>query len=328
MVGLNKFIFTNNQTPYEELFDNNCILDISRVKSGETKALIMGLMVYILNEYLVDKKSESNSGLRHVTVLEEAHNLLKNTTQGANSELVGKSVEILTNTIAEIRTYGEGFIIVDQSPSAVDIAAIKNTNTKIVLRTPEANDREAVGRSMGLTADQVNEISKLPSGVAVVYQNDWISPVLTMVNKADITEIEFTPETRTIIKPIKTARSELVCMLMQPWIAHERIDKKELQSAIEVLEASRNTKRLLTHIIDDYDLCEGQMVWNVSDMPKLQMILRAILSLSDSEFANIVANGNPDVLRLLVADRVKGFTDGDIDEVCHVLTREAGLANE
>lgn len=59
-----------------------------------------------------------------MTVLEEAHNLLKNT-NGSESELIGKSVEMLTNTIAEIRTYGEGFIIVDQSPSSVDIAAIK-----------------------------------------------------------------------------------------------------------------------------------------------------------------------------------------------------------
>lgn len=101
--------------------------------------------------------------------------------------MIGKSVEMLTNTIAEIRTYGEGFVIVDQSPSSVDIAAIKNTNTKIVLRTPEANDREAVGRSIGLTEDQVNEIAKLPSGVAVVYQNNWINPVLTMINKANIT---------------------------------------------------------------------------------------------------------------------------------------------
>lgn len=167
-VGLNKFIFTREQTPYEQLFDENCILDISRVKSNETKALIMGLMVYILNEYRVDRKKENNSGLKHITVLEEAHNLLKNTS-GGSSELVGKSVEMLTQTIAEIRTYGEGFIIVDQSPSSVDIAAIKNTNTKIVLRTPEANDRDAVGRSMGLTENQVNEIAKLPSGVAVVY---------------------------------------------------------------------------------------------------------------------------------------------------------------
>ena len=31
-VGLNKFMFTQEQTPYEQLFDQNCILDISREK--------------------------------------------------------------------------------------------------------------------------------------------------------------------------------------------------------------------------------------------------------------------------------------------------------
>jgi len=322
MVGLNKFIFTDSQTPYEVLFDQNCILDISRVKSGETKALIMGLMVYILNEYRVDKKSETNSGLRHITVIEEAHNLLKNTAQSASSELVGKSVEILTNAIAEIRTFGEGFIIVDQSPSSVDIAAIKNTNTKIAHRTPEANDREAVGRSMGLTADQVNEISKLPSGVAVVYQNDWISPVLTMVNKAEVNEKEYVSETLTVIKPIKTARSKLVCMLMQPWIAHERISKYELLSLVEVVEVSRSIKKILIQLVDDYDFCDGQLMWAAFDMPKLQGILRAVLSLSDSEFNTIVTGGNPDLLRQFVTDKTQSFTNDDINEICHVLTRE------
>ena len=63
-VGLNKYIFTEEQTPYEQLFDENCILDISRVKSSETKALLMGLMVYILNEYRMDQKTENNTGLR------------------------------------------------------------------------------------------------------------------------------------------------------------------------------------------------------------------------------------------------------------------------
>ena len=214
-VGLNKSIFTTEQTPYEQLFDENCILDISRVKSTETKALLMGLMVYMLNEYRVDQKNESNVGLRHITVLEEAHNLLKNS-KGGESELIGKSIEMLTNTIAEIRTYGEGFIIVDQSPSSVDIAAIKNTNTKIVLRTPEAGDREAVGRSMGLSDDQVNEIAKLPSGVAVVYQNNWISPVLTMINKADVSEVPYVNPKPAAIKSVRQARTEILCMLLQP----------------------------------------------------------------------------------------------------------------
>ena len=320
-VGLNKFIFTNAQTSYEKLFDQNCILDISRVKSGETKALIMGLVVYILNEYRADKKSESNKGLEHVTVLEEAHNLLKNTSQGQSSELIGKSVEMLTNTIAEIRTYGEGCIIVDQSPSSVDIAAIKNTNTKIVLRTPEANDRQAVGRSIGLTEDQVNEIAKLPSGVAVVYQNDWISPVLTMVDKANVVESKYKPATLTVIKPIKTARSGIICMLMQPWITREKLSKKELTLDAEVLEIPRWLKKVIIELIDDYTFYSGKMRWAVADIPKLQAILKFVLGLSDDEFNNIIQDKKPDDLRRFVASKTAGFTDKNIDEICNVLTK-------
>ena len=54
--------------------------------------------------------AESNSKLRHVTVLEEAHNILgaaqqDNRAEGAN--IAGKSVEMLANAIAEMRSYGE-----------------------------------------------------------------------------------------------------------------------------------------------------------------------------------------------------------------------------
>ena len=51
-----------------------------------------------------------NNPLKHVTVLEEAHNLLKRTSTEQSSEsanLLGKSVEMLTNAIAEMRTYGK-----------------------------------------------------------------------------------------------------------------------------------------------------------------------------------------------------------------------------
>ena len=46
------------------------------------------------------------------------------------------------NNEAEMRTYGESFIIVDQSPSMLDSAAIRNTNTKIVLSLPDTEDRK------------------------------------------------------------------------------------------------------------------------------------------------------------------------------------------
>lgn len=325
-VGLNKYIFTNEQTTYTELFDQNCILDISRVKSGETKALIMGLMVYLLNEYRVDQKTENNVGLKHVTVLEEAHNLLKNTASGSESELVGKSIEMLTNTIAEIRTYGEGFIIVDQSPSAVDIAAIKNTNTKIVLRTPEENDREAVGHSMGLSGDQVNEIAKLPSGVAVVYQNDWISPVLTLVDKAPVTEVAYVNTNKVLIKPIRVARGELVRMLMQPWLAGEVLTEGALVEDLKAVGVNRATRKAINQSIQDYTLFGGQLIWPEDELDQLQQMVQEILGISDGQLLNVSA---AEELRALVTGKLKKFTTDEITEICHILTtaKEAADAN-
>lgn len=125
-----------------------------------------------------------NSGLKHLTVLEEAHNLLKRTSSAQPVEggnLLGKSVEMISNAIAEMRTYGEGFVIVDQAPGLLDMAAIRNTNTKIIMRLPDQEDRELVGRAASLNDDQIIELAKLPCGVAAVYQNEWVQPVLCKI---------------------------------------------------------------------------------------------------------------------------------------------------
>lgn len=130
--------------------------------------------------------SGMNQALRHVTVLEEAHHLLKRSGGNAGAEgadITGKAVEMLANAIAEMRTWGEGFIIADQSPAAVDMAAIRNTNTKIIMRLPEDTDRRTAGKSAALSDEQLDELARLPRGVAVVYQNDWLEPVLCRVRK-------------------------------------------------------------------------------------------------------------------------------------------------
>ncbi len=308
-VGLNKFIFTSEQTPYEKLFDENCILDISRVKSSETKALLMGLMVYILNEYRMDRKEGSNRGLKHITVLEEAHNLLKNTS-GRDSELIGKSVEMLTQTIAEIRTYGEGFIIVDQSPSSVDIAAIKNTNTKIILRTPEKNDREAAGRSIGLTDAQVNEIARLPTGVAVVYQNNWINPVLTKIDRATVKELPYMSDGLTVIRSISSARRNLVRMMMRPWLGGNRIPEATLRESLQVLDLPRYDKQALSRLIEEYSLFNGNLQWDEQTMPKL---VAAVLGIGQEAITS------DEELGTLIVSKLKRLKEESVQAVCTVL---------
>lgn len=192
--GINGLIFTSSDAiPEMELFDENVIVDISRVGSCETKSLIMGLLVMKLQEYRM-AKGGMNLPLKHVTVLEEAHNLLRRTSTEQSAEsanLLGKSVEMLANSIAEMRTYGEGFIIADQSPCQLDMSVIRNTNTKIIMRLPDKNDRDLVGKSANLNEDQIIELAKLPCGVAAIYQNNWVEPVLCKVEKASSNNYQY-----------------------------------------------------------------------------------------------------------------------------------------
>lgn len=183
--GLYGQIFTNDEISTSELFDENVIIDLSRTGSSETKSLIMGLLVMKLQEYRMANATAGNEPLKHITVLEEAHNILKRTSTEQTSEgsnMLGKSVEMLANSIAEMRTYGEGFIIADQAPGLMDMSVIRNTNTKIILGLPGLADRELVGRAAGLNEDQIFELSRLKTFVAAVYQNNWLEPVLCNID--------------------------------------------------------------------------------------------------------------------------------------------------
>lgn len=234
--GISGQIFCDSyDIPDEVMFDQNTIVDLSRVGSSETKSLIMGILVLKLSEYRMANAKQANSELRHITVLEEAHNLLKRTTPGtAGSNVVGKSVEMICNSIAEMRTYGEGFIIVDQSPTAVDIAAIKNTNTKILMRLPEKNDCEAVGNAAGLNEDQVREMSKLGTGIAVVMQNNWLEAVLTHI---DAFSNQYEKKIPVVdYSAMRKLKGLVVQELMQQYIVDRKMNLDRILSVIDSVD--------------------------------------------------------------------------------------------
>lgn len=196
--GIYKEIFNSTEDeniPNKTLFDENVIIDISRVPSTNTISLFMGIIIMKLTEYRMVKKEGSNSDLKHVTILEEAHNLLRRTSSDSSagsSNLAGKSVEMISNVIAEMRTYGEGFIIADQAPGMLDMSVIRNTNTKICLRLPDLEDRKLVGSAMNLTDQQIKQLAQLETGVAAIYQNDWQEAILCKFDKFESSASEYT----------------------------------------------------------------------------------------------------------------------------------------
>lgn len=250
--GIYGQVFTNDTEAAlfgEKLFDENVIVDLSRVGSTETKSLIMGLLVMQMQEYRMASAKEANSALKHITVLEEAHNILKRTSTEQSAEsanLAGKSVEMLSNAIAEMRTYGEGFIIADQAPGLLDMAAIRNTNTKIIMRLPDEEDRKLVGKAAGLNDDQIVELSKLPTGVAAVYQNDWIEPVLCKIPHFENAQpLQYTPE----------ARGCLSTTLSKYFTAVSRQEKPDNLSGKEI-DTIRRWSRTVSSNVDTIRLVE------------------------------------------------------------------------
>ena len=235
-----------------ELFDSNVIIDLSRVGSMETKSLLMGMIFLKLIEYRYSNKKSSNSELKHITVLEEAHNILPRISTDQSMEgnnLQGKSVEMISNAIAEMRTFGEGFIIADQSPNMLDMSAIRNTGTKIIMRLPELTDRNDIGKSASLNEEQINEIPKLQTGVGVVYQNNWLESVLCKIDKLDSSSVfPFNyVNSNSFEKKEKYLMTSLVKVIFQE--DEEVFELEELKKFISKLNISLNTQNELLKIV-------------------------------------------------------------------------------
>lgn len=227
--GLYGQIFTGDEIPAKELFDENVIIDLSRTGSSETRSLIMGLLIMKLQEYRMSAAMIGNQPLKHITVLEEAHNILKRTSteQSADSSnVLGKSVEMLANSIAEMRTYGEGFVIADQAPGLMDMSVIRNTNTKIILRLPDLSDRELAGRAAGLNDEQIIELSRLKTFVAAVYQNNWLEPVLCHI---DTNFRETCPyEMKEPVRKAVVDKNAIIRFLLSPPEHKDELDRTHL----------------------------------------------------------------------------------------------------
>ena len=306
--GLNGLMFAADEIPDEKLFEENVIIDLSRVGSSETKSLIMGMLILKLREFRMTQEMPMNSPLKHLTVLEEAHNLLKRTSGSNSSEgadIAGKSVEMLSNAIAEMRTYGEGFIIADQAPGLLDMSVIRNTNTKIIMRLPDQTDRELVGKSANLNDDQITELAKLPCGVGAVYQNEWVQPVLCKVDRADHTDGIY--HYNRIIsadnnEELKTTLAKTICTKL-PHIS-ERNDLKDLRN--KILQSSLGTKLKCEFM--DFLECEpeecsttfGKLIYDLID--------------ADTFITDIRANDD--------AGEVRTYITRNIEKNCGRLTNE------
>ncbi len=193
-----------------ELLRRNAVLAIEDVANDEDKAFLIGTLIIRIVEHL-RLRARSNASpatgedLRHVIVIEEAHRLLRADRQGAGAH----AVELFASLLAEIRAYGEGLVIAEQIPSKLIPDAVKNTALKIVHRLPAHDDRELVGATMNLDAEQSRQVVAFLPGVAAVFADGMDRPLRIRVPFGG--HADHAPEPRQLAAPPMARRRSSAC---------------------------------------------------------------------------------------------------------------------
>lgn len=156
--------------PAETIFTRPVILELDDLNEDE-KALVMMFLLTWLREY---RQTQRARALQHVTVVEEAHNVLSSVQSVGASEVAAdtkaKAVGAFSNMLAEVRAYGEGLVISDQSPEKLAPDAMRNTNIQIAHQLRDRRDREAIARAMIMDEQQQEYLGKLRVGEAAFFR--------------------------------------------------------------------------------------------------------------------------------------------------------------
>jgi hypothetical protein len=140
--------------------------------NDEEKALMMMFILNLVREHAKSTR-KSGSSLKHVVLVEEAHNVIGRDDARSGEHRANpkeKAIRYFTRMLAEMRALGEGIIIADQLPTAIAPEAVKMTNIKVMHRLVSYDDRIELGRAMILDEGQIQQAAAIPPGQSFVFK--------------------------------------------------------------------------------------------------------------------------------------------------------------
>ena len=165
---------------FDEWIDNNvsCVIELDELADDSDKAIIMGTLLTQYFQCVKYGRSHGKPKLKRVIVLEEAHHLFKDVSASDNGGNGNRQhlVEILSNMLAEIRAYGEGLFIVDQSPTTISPQVIKNTAVKLVHYTDYVEDLKVLRECLLLDEADESAPASLETGHALLRFSSMLRP--------------------------------------------------------------------------------------------------------------------------------------------------------
>lgn len=298
-----------------DLLRRNVVLEIEDIGNDQDKAFFIGTVLIRLYENLRVHHSATRapSDLRHITVVEEAHRLLKRVTPGTPA---AHAVELFTALLAEIRAYGEGLVIAEQIPAKIASDVIKNTALKIIHRLPAADDRDTVGATMNLDPAQSRHVVALPPGRAAVHVDGADRPLLLQVPCGEHLE-HTTPPPTGLLRPARArlASCDNVC------ISGQQCTLRHITHATRL--ASNNPQLVLWIELITLTCISGQPIptprgdWctELRQQYESRLISCAIAQLAhravDVRYNDLVRHYSPEDLAAHVASVARAFLDGN-----------------
>ena len=152
---------------------------------GQEQANLLCLFLFSAMRQHINRR-ESNTpqaggGLRHLTVLEEAHNLIGSDASHEprspeDADPRRHSAQGFVRMLQEVRSMGEGVLICDQSPACIRPEVLSQTNLKIAHGQQDRADRDVLAAVMMMDDLEHEDLARLRPGQAFVFHGDLHRP--------------------------------------------------------------------------------------------------------------------------------------------------------
>ena len=170
---------TIHTIPLEDLLRRPTVIELNAINNKEQKSLIMALLLIQICVYT--KNNVSGDGkLKNVMLIDEAHVLLGGhspSTEEGSADSQGSTIEALEDMIAEIRSYGTGIIIADQSPTKVGRNIVANTNVKVIFKLVEKENKDAISTATNMEDADYDRLGRLGVGEAMLHYGRVYAPL-------------------------------------------------------------------------------------------------------------------------------------------------------
>lgn len=159
-----------NPINIEELLEKPVIIELDQELPKPLRVFLSDVLLRWIHLYRLGQGETDQ--LRHVTFLEEVHNLFP------KSLVEKQATNSLENVFREIRGFGEGLVSITQHPAALPLYIMGNSNTQIYLGLQHDDDIQTARQALFLDRGDEVFLDRLDVGQGIVKIKGRIDPCL------------------------------------------------------------------------------------------------------------------------------------------------------